>query len=127
MEQRIKGDRIREISMYKKVKSILIDFLRGYPAHKYYGIIESEFDPDVATEIRNQLKEDGIIKFWKIKIGEKEVLGYSLTGKGAQLASSLSTRKRVDIFKWVAVVIGGMSIVVSLAQLFLSYFQNPVF
>lgn len=95
IENQISGDRIREIEMFERVKIILIDFLRGYPAHKYYGIFEYYFEQKIATEIINQLKEDKIIKLYELNINGTPTLAYSLTGEGAQLATSLSTHRNI--------------------------------
>lgn len=119
----VMGDRLKDIGMYNRIKLILIDFLRGYPAYKYYGIFETYFKPEIVSEILEQLKQDEIIKLWKLNIEGKEVLGYSLTGKGAQLASSFRTKRRIDI----GIILVAMSVVIGLAHYLLAYAQFPLF
>ncbi|MFA5953527.1 MAG: hypothetical protein WC812_02965 [Candidatus Pacearchaeota archaeon] len=130
----ISGDRLGDIETFVRIKSILIDFLRGYPAWKYYGIFESYFNPEIAKEIIEQLKQDEIIKLWELDVKGKKVIGYSLTGKGAQLASSLRTHFGIVKLNKVIIrltkilgILAGMTILVGLAQYILFYTQFPLF
>ena len=123
----IAGDRLGDIGTFERVKLILIDFLRGYPAWKYYGIFEFYFKPEVAQEIIQQLTNDGVLKLWKLDVKGQQVLGYSLTGKGAQLASSFSVRKKVNKYIPIGIIITLMTLVVALSQYLLDYAQFPLF
>lgn len=121
------GDRLRDIGTFDRVKMILVDFLRGYPAWKYHGIFEYYFEQDIAKEIIQELTNDGIIKLWSLDIKGQKVLGYSLTGKGAQLASTFSVRQKVKDYGLIGLVLVSMTIVIGLAQYLLSYAQYPLF
>lgn len=121
------GDRLRDIGTFNRVKRILIDFLRGYPAWKYHGIFEYYFKPNIAKEIIQELNKDGIIKLCILKIKGRDVPGYSLTGKGAQLASTFSVKQKVKDYGLIAIILMSMAIVVTLAHYVLSYAQFPLF
>ena len=128
----VAGDKLRTIETFTRIKIILVDFLRGYPVHKYYGIFESYSEPHIATQIINELHTDGIVKLWNLKVKDKQgkevdVLGYSLTGEGAQLATSLSINFRIRKLTAIATILAGMAVLVGLIQYVLSYAQYPLF
>lgn len=116
------GDKLKDIGMYNRVKLILIDFLRGYPAWRYYGIFEFYFKGELGKKVIKDLENDGFINVKE----EGGKTWYWLTSKGVQLASSLSIKQKVDNLKYVGVVLIGITIIVGLAHLLLSYFQNPI-
>lgn len=122
MQTQISGDKLKEIGTYERVKLILIDFLRGYPAWRYFGIFEYYFGEELGKKIINKLKDDEFID-----VKEEEKTYYWLTPKGVQLASSLSTRQRVKNFRDIGLVLVGMTLVVGLAHYLLSYAQFPLF
>jgi hypothetical protein len=118
----IKGSDVDKITMIEIVREIFIDLLRGYPVWRYYGIIEGRFKENLGIIVRDKLKDDGLIN-----VEEKDGrIYYWLTPKGVQLASSFTIRKKVKDYGLIGLVLVGMTIVIGLAQLFLSYFQNPI-
>jgi hypothetical protein len=118
----ISGSDVDKIEMIKVVRGILIDLFRGYPAWRYYGIIEGRFKGNLGIIVRDKLKEDGFID-----IEEKEgKVYYWLTSKGVQIASPLFLKQKVKDYGLIGAILIGMTIVIGLAHLFLSYFQNPI-
>tara|TARA_Y100000034_G_scaffold133548_1_gene199287 strand:+ start:158 stop:517 length:360 start_codon:yes stop_codon:yes gene_type:complete len=114
----VRGDKLDDIEEYERIKRILIDFLRGYPSWRYYGIFEYYFK-ERGKNVIKKLKNDGFINVKK----EGEITYYWLTSKGVQLASSFRTKARVDI----GIILVGMTVVIGLAHYLLSYAQFPLF
>lgn len=81
------GDEIDEIEMFEKIKEIMIDILRGYPAHIYWGIFEGRFEGNLGDIVRERLEEDGILKSEGFDSEKGHV--YRLTPKGVGFAVSL--------------------------------------
>jgi len=118
----ISGSDVDKIPMIKTVRGIMVDLFRGYPAWKYYGIIEGRFEGNLGSIVRDKLRDDGIIK-----IEEKDgKIYYWLTPKGVEFASPLFLKQKVKDYGLVGAFLIAMTIVIGLAQLFLSYFQNPI-
>ena len=123
IHKEIIGSKIIKLETNDKIKGILIDFLRGYPLWRYWGIIEGRFKGDLGNIVRDKLRDDGFIK-----VEEKDgKICYWLTSKGVQLDSSLSVKRKVKDYGIIGLVLVGMTIVIGLAHLSLSYFQNPIF
>jgi len=95
-----------EETTFRKLKYALLELLRGYPAYRFFGKIESYLkDSQSSLEV---LKEDGIIEFaskeeskelnkkltaeqWAMlkSEGKKEPIWYRLASKGVDLAISM--------------------------------------
>jgi len=118
----VRGSDVDKIPMVKTIKWIMIDLLRGYPAWRYYGIIEGRFEGNLGSIVRDKLRDDDFIK-----VEEKDGrIYYWLTPKGVQLASSLAIKQKVKDYGVIGLVLVSMTIVIGLAQLFLIYFQKPI-
>lgn len=122
-ERNVSGSEINKIPMIKTIQGIMVDLFRGYPAWKYYGIIEGRFKGNLGVIVREKLKEDGIINTEE-KDGK---IYYWLTLKGVDFASPLFFKQKVRDYGLIGAILVGMTIVIGLAHLFLSYFQNPIF
>lgn len=87
------GDEIDKAEMFEKVKEIMIDILRGYPAYIYWGIFEGRFEGNLGVIVAQKLLDDGIIELVKDTKGNfiKDTQGkpiYRLTPKGVEFAVS---------------------------------------
>jgi len=132
----VKGSELDKVETIEKVKDILIEFLRGYPIWRFWGIIEGRFQKDVAIAIIKELERHNILEvYWAKK--EQENTFYSLTPKGVEIAISLSNRsdsKRILYYaeqthkfnRWIKWLTIGLFIIGS-AQLVLIYLQKPIF
>jgi len=109
--------------MIKTIQGIMVDLFRGYPAWRYYGIIEGRFKGNLGSVVRDKLKEDGFIEIEK-KDGR---IYYWLTSKGVNFASPLFLKQKVRDYGLIGAILVSMTIIIGLAHLFLSYFQNPIF
>ncbi len=87
MENSYRGDELDKVEMFETIKEIMIDFLRGYPAHVYWGIIESRFEGNLGEIVRDKLEGDGLIEIDKARLSQKL---YRLTPEGVYFAVSLS-------------------------------------
>ena len=117
------GSYVDRISMIKTIQGIMVDLFRGYPAWRYYGIIEGRFKGNLGSVVRDKLKEDGFIEIEK-KDGR---IYYWLTSKGVNFASPLFLKQKVRDYGLIGAILVSMTIIIGLAHLFLSYFQNPIF
>jgi len=82
-----RGDEIDKVEMFEKVKSIMIEILKGYPLHIYWGIFEGRFEDNKGVGVRNELEKDGIIKYVGVDAEGKPI--YRLTPEGVKFAISL--------------------------------------
>jgi len=121
-ETNVTGSEIDKITMLEKVSGIFVDMLRGYPAWIYHGIIEGRFKGNLGNVVRDKLEEDKFIQTSKIN----GTIHYRLTSKGAEFAYFLSTKKKVRNYGFIGAVLMGMTIIIGLAHLFLTYFQSPI-
>lgn len=131
--QEVAGDELNKIETIEKIKNILIDFLRGYPAWRYYGIFEFYFPGKLGKKIIQTLKSHNVLDV----LEEEGRTYYSLKPKGIEIAISLSDRedsKRILYYakethkfnrwiKWLTIILS----IIGLAHLFLAHFQNPIF
>lgn len=84
---------------------------------------EGRFKGNLGNIVRDKLRDDDFIK-----VEEKDGrIYYWLTPKGMQFASSLTIKQKVKDYGLIGLVLVAMTIVIELAQLFLSYFQKPIF
>jgi len=130
------GDKLREIETLERIKQILIDFSRGYPLWKYYGIFEYYYGKKVGKWTIKTLEKHKILDvIWAKKKEDKT--HYSLTPKGLEIALSLSNRndsKRMLYYaeethkfnRWIKWLTFGLFTIGTL-QLILIYSQNPIF
>ena len=131
--QEVAGDKLDKIEMIERIRKILTDFLRGYPAWRYYGIFEYYFHGELGKKVIQVLKDHGVIEV----LDEGERIYYWLKPKGIEIAISLSNRrdsKRVLDYAhethkfnkqiiWLTI---GLFIIGAL-QLILTYLQKPIF
>jgi hypothetical protein len=131
--QKVAGDELAKVEMIERIRKILMDFLRGYPAWRYYGIIEFYFKGELGKKIIQILKEHEVIDVEE----EKGVTYYWLKPRGIEIAISLSNKrdsKRVLSFaeetskfnRRIIFLTTGLFII-GIVQLILIYKQNPIF
>jgi len=84
--QEVAGDELDKIEMIERIKKILMDFLRGYPAWRYYGIIEFYFKGELGKRVIKVLKEHDIIDVEE----ENGRTYYWLKPKGIEITISLT-------------------------------------
>ena len=137
--QEVAGDELDKVEMIEKIRKILMDFLRGYPAWRYFGIIESHFKGELGKRIIQVLKEHNVIEVEE----EKGITYYRLKPKGIEIAVSLSNRRdskrvltyaqethkfnrRIYLLTIIIGVFTTLMFLVGLSHLVLSYFQNSV-
>lgn len=123
MMEEISGNNIDKITMSDKIRKTMLDLFRGYPAWKYYGIIESRFKGNLGNIVRDKLQNDGFIDVEK----KDERIYYWLTPQGMQLASTLFLKQKARDYGLIGAILVCITIIIGLAHLFLSYFQNPIF
>ena len=88
-----KGDEIDKAEMFEKVKDIMIEILKGYPAHIYWGIFEGRFEGNLGVIVAQRLLDDGILEYVKdvkgvlIRDNQGKPV-YRLTPKGVEFAVS---------------------------------------
>jgi hypothetical protein len=87
----VSGSELDKVETIEKVKDILIEFLRGYPIWRFWGIIEGRFEKDVANAIIKELERHNILEVSWAKEGQEKTF-YSLTPEGVKIATSLSNR-----------------------------------
>ena len=134
-EDFFRGDEIDKVEMFEKVKEIMIDFLRGYPLHIYWGIIEGRFEGNLGEKVRKRLVEDKIIEYVGFDSNKKPI--YRLTPKGVEFAVSFRnlnygretarySRETYKFNKRIIFLTIGLFIIGAF-QLTLIYLQNPLF
>ncbi len=130
-----KGSEINKVTMIRTIKGIMIDLFRGYPAYEYWGIIEGRFgDKKLGEKVREKLEKDGIIE---IDNTNKSAMLYRLTSKGVDFAISIINldfsqnvhifNKEVSNLTIIIVILTIGLFALGIAQLFLTYIQNPIF
>jgi len=114
----VKGYEVNTVTTFERIKTALIDLLRGYPIYWYYGIIETYLDKEFGNQAVETLEKDKIIEFaskqkskelnkklteeqWeKLKLeGKKEPLWYRLTEKGVGVVTALINQKHSEEMK----------------------------
>jgi len=123
--QIVKGSEIDKIEMFKTVKGIMIEFLKGYPAYIYWGIIEGRFEKGVGDKVRDILEQHGLIEVGRVKIGnvKEPPKYYRLTPRGIDFAVSvvnlehsekmLKYSKEMRKFTIAIIIIGGLTLLLS--------------
>ena len=120
----VEGHKTWEVSVFNTTfKNTMIQLLQGYPVYEYFGIWETYFGKELGGKVVDRLEGGGLL-MTREDNGQKK---YSLTPEGVKLAVSLLTKRKVDNLKYVALVLIGLTIIVGVAQLFLSYLQHPIF
>jgi len=91
----VKGDEVNTITTFEKLRTAMIDLLRGYPIYWYYGIIESYFEENLGDYAVEILNKD---RFIEIRFNEKENnrKEYRLTEKGVGVVTALLNQKNSD-------------------------------
>jgi hypothetical protein len=113
------GDKLKEVETNKRVNTILIDFLRGYPIWKYWGIFEYYFGEKIGNEIIKKLEEHEILEVVYAKNSSEKTF-YSLAPKGVEVAISMTNlgySKRMDTFTFIMTLFGALTLLVGLNQL----------
>lgn len=90
----VKGYKVDTITTFERLRSALINLLRGYPIYWYYGIIESYFEDNLGNQVVDVLGKDNIIE---IRINEKENRReYRLTERGVDVVTALLNQKHSE-------------------------------
>jgi hypothetical protein len=126
------GSEVDRITMIRTVKGIMIDLFRGYPAYKYWGIIEGRFgDKNLGERVRDTLEKDGFIEIDKTRIPDKL---YRLTSRGVDLAISminlnygekiLAHSNQMNKFTITLILLAIINVVTGTIPLILNLLQN---
>ena len=124
----VDGSSIRKITTIETFEKMIIDMFKGYPTYQYFGIFEGYFGKEIGERIVNILKNDGFLEVVE-KTNAHPAL-YSLTSKGIDLAIhfiSLRHSREIRLFTIAIIVLGALSLLVTINQLILTYLQNPIF
>lgn len=118
----IKRSEINNLEMYKIVRITMMELLKGYPAHLYWGIFEGRFDRGVGEEVVRILEEHKLIEVQNIQINNELKKAYRLTPKGISVAVSLAQlnyAEKMDTFTKVIIALTVAAIILSLLQIFI--------
>lgn len=119
----IKGSEINTIEMYEVVRITLLELLKGYPAHVYYGIFEGRFKKGIGEEVVRILEEHKLLEFKDIVVNNQKVKSYRLTPKGIEVAVSLAQLKyaeRMDAFTKIIITLAIGTFILVLEQIFMT-------
>ena len=92
----IKGSEINTIEMYETIRITMLELLKGYPAHIYWGIFEGRFKKGIGEEVVRVLEKHKLIEAQNIKINNELKKAYRLTPKGIDVAISLAQLKYAE-------------------------------
>ena len=126
----IKGSEINTIEMYATIRITMLELLKGYPAHLYFGIFEGRFERGIGEKVVIILNEHNLIEFQDIRINNEIKRAYHLTPKGIEVAVSLAQLKyaeKMDTFTKVIIILGTLTSLLGINQLILTYLQHPIF
>ena len=117
----IKGSEISTLKMYEVVRITLLELLKGYPAHVYYGIFEGRFEKGIGEEVVRILEKHKLLEFEDVLINNQMIKSYRLTPKGIDVAVSLAQLKYAEgmnFFTIMIIVISTLTLIVGLNSLF---------
>ena len=119
----IKGSEINNLEMHETIRITMLELLRGYPAHLYWGIFEGRFDKGIGEEVVKILDEHKLIETKTIQLSNELKNSYRLTPKGIEVAVSLAQLNyadKMDKFTKILILFGGATLFVALEQIILT-------
>ena len=121
----IKGSEINNLEMHETMRITMLELLKGYPAHLYWGIFEGRFEKGVGEEVVRILNEHKLIEIQNVRINNELKKSYRLTPKGISVAVSLAQlnyAEKMNTFTKVIIVLTIWTFIFTLEQIIISLF-----